>query len=66
MRRIQVYKGQTHDVILVGTTDNQVCLFADDQLRNGSTAPLWELRLGKALYNPGSNIPLPLVSAVRR
>jgi hypothetical protein len=55
-----VHSGQTHTMVYVATSDNNVVAFSEEQLRSGSTAHLWLTNLGPALRIGGSNIPDPV------
>lgn len=52
--------GQTHGVVLIATSDNNVYAFAEDRLKGGSSVPLWSTNLGAPSSKPGSNIPAPV------
>ena len=52
--------GQTHTVVFVATSDNNVYAFTQDALAGGSTAPIWTTFLGPPVTNPSSNIPPPI------
>jgi hypothetical protein len=54
------HQGETHDLVLAATSDNVVACYAIDQLRTGSTTPIWSRHLAPALRRAGSNIPSPL------
>jgi hypothetical protein len=51
--------GQTHDVVIVVTSDNHVFAFAVDDLGAGNT-PIWSRLLGPPVTRAGSNIPPPI------
>jgi len=63
------HAGETHNLVIVATSDNRVLAYGEDQLRLGSTAPLWSTNLGTPVTqaggnppsgHPESNIPYPL------
>src|ERR1700680_320092 len=49
--------GQTHTLVLIATTTNEIYCYGESDLLYGSTAPLWHISLGKtAMMRGGSNI----------
>jgi len=54
------HAGQTHNLVIIATSDNHVNAYAEDQLRSGSTASLWSTNLGPPVTRSGSNIPPPI------
>lgn len=63
------HAGETHNLVIVATSDNRVLAYAEDQLRLGSTTTLWSTNVGTpvtkaggnpAAGHPESNIPYPL------
>jgi hypothetical protein len=54
------HAGETHDVVIVATSANQVLAYAESQLRLGSSTPLWSTSLGTPVTRAGSNIPPPI------
>ncbi len=54
------HAGETHNMVYVATSDNQVSAFAEDYLLASNSTPLWSVHLGPAVMRAGSNIPPPL------
>ena len=53
--------GQTHTLVLIATTTNEIYCYGESDLLYGSTAPLWHISLGKtAMMRGGSNIAPPI------
>jgi hypothetical protein len=53
-------RGEKHKVVFVCGSDNRVAAFAEDELRAGSTTPIWSQVLGSPVRRAGSNIPAPI------
>lgn len=54
------HAGETHNMIYVATSDNDMSAYAEDQLIAGISTPIWTVSLGTAVTRTGSNIPPPL------
>ena len=54
------HAGQTHTLLFVATSANQVFAFSEEQLRAGITTPIWQTALDPADTRSGSNIPPPV------
>src|SRR5262249_24115010 len=52
--------GQQHNIVYIATSDNHVHAFAEDELRAGSSMPIWSQWLGKPVTRAGSNNPPPV------
>jgi hypothetical protein len=52
--------GQTHNLVIVATSDNRVLAYSGAWLRTKNAATLWSRNLGAPVNVPGSNIPNPI------
>ena len=53
--------GQTHTLVLVAATTNEIFCYSESNLLGGGTAPLWQMSLGVTpMMRLGSNIAPPI------
>jgi hypothetical protein len=55
------HAGETHNMVYIATSNNNVYAYAEDHLLSGSTSPFWgPVTLGPPVNRTGSNIPPPI------
>ena len=54
------HSGETHTMLYVATSANQVFAYSEEQLRRGSQTPIWTAQLAPPSTRGGSNIPPPV------
>ncbi len=54
------HAGETHTMLYVATSANQVFAFSEEQLRSGLKSPVWQTPLAAPSGRTGSNIPPPV------
>jgi hypothetical protein len=57
------HNGETHEMVFIATSDNQVYAFAEDELIKSKAlpiTPIWSQTLGSPSQKGGSNIPAPI------
>lgn len=54
------HAGETHDVVIIADSANNVYTYAEDQLLAFNTTPLWTQNVGQPSSRSGSNIPPPI------